>query len=169
MASGDPVVQVLSIMPPAANAATLDTRAGGSTPAETVDVLDFDDTTVEYMDYKCVLVGYDGGGLTFTLKWSASTATTNDVIWSAAIRRMADDAEDVDSSHTYVYNDASADTAPSASGEISYPTIAFTDGADMDSWADGELAIVRIRRFASDSGDTMAGDAELWGWVGTET
>ena len=169
MASGDPVVQVLKVMPPATAYATPDVRPGGSTPAEQVEVWDFDASTTEYLDFLCRLVGYDGGGLTFTLPWSATTATSGEVVWGVAIRRMADDAEDIDGSHTYDFNDASADTAPDASGELSYPTVAFTDGADMDSWADGELAIVRVYRDHDAAGDDMTGDAELWGLFGVET
>ncbi|TPV96161.1 MAG: hypothetical protein B7733_06335 [Myxococcales bacterium FL481] len=168
MASGDPVVQILGEMPPDANFATLDTRTGGSTPAEEVTVWDFDASTVEYVDYKCRLHGYDGGGLTFRIFWMASTATADECRWEIAIRRVADDAEDVDSSHSYTYNAVDA-TAPSASGEVDYATITFTDGADMDSWADGEVAIVRLRRNASDAADDMTGDAELVSLVGEET
>ena len=168
MASGDAVVQVLEIMPPGANTATPDVRAGGSTPAENVVVWDFDDTTAEYLDFKCMLRGYGGGGLTFTIVWSASTATTNETRWGIAVRRMQDDAEDIDSSHSYSFNTVD-DTAPSASGELSYPTITFTDGADMDSWADDELAIVRVQRDAANAADDMSGDAELWTIIGEET
>jgi hypothetical protein len=168
VASGDSVVQVLDVSPPAATFATLDTRAGGSTPAEAVQVHDFDAATIEYLDYKCRLHGYAGGGLTFRIFWSASSATSNECRWGIAVRRVADDAEDIDTAHTYVYNDVDA-TAPSASGEVDYATITFTDGADMDSWADGEIAIVRIRRNATHVNDDMAGDAELWGLVGEET
>ena len=67
----------------------------------------------------------------------------------------------MDTSHTYDYSNSSAVAAASASGEVVYDTVTFTDGADMDSWAVGELAIVRVRRFASDAGDTMAGDTQL--------
>lgn len=168
MASGKVVVQILDVMPPAANFAPSNVRAGGSTPAERVLVWQFDAATIEYLDFKCVLQGYDGGGLTFTLPWSAASATSNACRWGIGIRRVQDDAEDIDTAHTYDYNDAD-DTAPSASGEISYPTIAFTDGADMDSWAEGEVAIVRVRRNASHENDNMIGDAELWGLVGRET
>ena len=168
MASGDPVVQVLRIMPPGASAATMDARAGGSTPAESVIVYDFDASSDEYMDWLCKLVGYDGGGLTFTLPWSASSATSGQVRWELAVRAMPDDTEDIDSAHTYVFNGVS-DTAPSASGELSYPTIAFTDGADMDSWADGELAIVRVHRDYDHADDGMSGDAELLCISGVET
>ena len=168
MASGDPVLQVLKVLPPSTLAATIDTRSGGSTPAEDVLVHDFDASTIEYMDYLCVLRGYQGGGLTLTLPWSATTATSGNAVLGAAVRRFADDAEDVDVSHTYNFNDVT-DAAPSASGEVVYPTIAFTDGAEMDSWADGELAIVRVRRNASSGSDTMSGDLELWGLWGKET
>lgn len=168
MASGDPVVQVIRAVPPAANAATIDFRAGGSTPAENYMVFDFDQTTAEYMDFLCKLEGYGGGGLTFTLPWSAPSLTVNDVRWGIGIRAIPDDAEDVDTAHTYVYNDVGTDDpAPSAAGELSYPTIAFTDGADMDSWAEGELAIVRIRRTSATS--NLAEDAELWAVFGLET
>lgn len=168
MASGKPVVQVLAVMPPTTNYATEDVRVGGSTPAEAVSVWDFDAASSEYMDFKCALAGYDGGGLTFTLPWSASSATSGQARLELAVRRIDDDAEDIDTAHTYVYNGAS-DTAPSVSGEVSYPTIAFTDGADMDSWSDGEIAIVRFYRDHDHADDGMAGDLELWGLVGKET
>jgi hypothetical protein len=133
-------------------------------------VYDFDDTTAEYMDYLCYLLdSYDGGGLTIVLPWSATAATSGAVVWRAAIRRFADDAEDIDASHSYDFNQASADTAASASGEPSYPTITFTDGADMDSLATGEVFILRVGRLPSDSGDNMTGDAELWTPIIKET
>lgn len=168
MASGNPVVQVVNIMFPASTFPQMTVRAGGSTPAERNLVYAFDASTIEYLDFLCYLKGYAGGGLTFTLPWSAASATTGVTRWGIAIRRIQDDAEDTDTSQTYDYNDVD-DTTASASGELSYPTVTFTDGADMDSWADGELAIVRVRRNASHANDTMTGDAELWGLVGKET
>src|SRR3990167_2638262 len=128
-------------MPPATLAAQIGLITGASTPVEKIMVWDFDPATVEYMDFLCRLEGYNAGGLTFTFIW-ASGATTGNCIWSIGIRRIPDDAEDLD-------------TTASAAGEVSMPTLAFTDGADMDSWADGEWAIVRVRRFASDAADTL--------------
>lgn len=168
MASGDPVVKVIKAMPPQTSYATYDVRAGGSTPAENVEVFDFDGTSAEYMDFLCRLEGYDAGGLTFTVAWSATSATTGSCRWEIAIRRIADDAEDIDAAHTYDYNGVTATTA-SASGEVAYDTVTFTDGADMDSWADGELAIVRVRRDPTNGGDDIATDCELWGLFGKET
>lgn len=168
MASGSNVVAVKKVLFPNANAPQPTMRTGGSTPAERIAVYAFDAGTIEYLDFQCELVGYDGGGLTFTLPWSAASATSGATRWGIAIRAMVDDAEDIDAAHTYDYNDAD-DTAASASGELSYPTITFTDGVDMDSWAVGQLAIVRVRRNATHANDTMTGDAELWDIIGKET
>ena len=162
MAAGDAVVQVLMVIPPGANAATLDVRAGGSTPIENVTLYDFDASSDEYMDYLCKLDGYGGNGLTFTRPYSMSSATSNSVRIELAIRRMQDDAEDIDNVHSYAYNGVT-DTVPSASGELSYPTISFTDGADMDNLADGELFILREHRDYDHADDTASGDLEGWG------
>lgn len=169
MASGNNVVEVIKELPPGTLYAQQDVRVGGSTPAESAELFDFDAGTIEYVDFLCRLSeAYAGGGLTFTLPWSPSTATSGVCRWGIAIRCMVDDAEDIDASHTYDFNDVD-DTAASVSGELSYPTVAFTDGADMDSWAAGELAIVRVRRNATHANDTMTGDAELWAISGKET
>lgn len=168
MASGKPCLLIHNVQPPATLFAVPDVRAGGSTPAEQAPIFKFDAATIWYMDFYCQLVNYDGGGITFSLPWSAASATSGVTRWGVAIRRVADDAEDVDASHTYDYNDVD-DTAASASGEISVPTIAFTSGADMDSWANGEFAVVRVRRNAAHANDTMTGNAELWGLACVET
>ena len=169
MASGDNVITILRAMPPATLAAQPAALVGGSTPAENLIVWGFDASTIWYMDFLCQLHNYASGGLTLSLVWSAASATSNNCIWSAAIRRFQDNTEDLDSAQTYDFNDASAQAAPSSANIARAVTITFTDGADMDSWADGEIAIVRIRRNASDASDTMTGNANLWSWSGTET
>lgn len=167
--SGLGFIRILAAIPPATSYATPDSRAGGSTPAEAFPVWDFDDTSDEYMDFLCRLEGYNGGGLTFTIAWMATSATTGDVRFGIAIRALPDDAEDVDGAHSYDFNEATG-TCASASGEVQYTDITFTDGADMDSWATGELAMVRVRRESSDTGtDTMTGDMELLSIYGRET
>lgn len=147
-------------VPTATSGAAHGILAGGSTPAEGVPYLAFDSGTDETVDFFGVLPRhYGGGGLTLTLYW-ASTQTANAVVWDAAFRRIADDAEEVDTAHTYDYNSVTATTA-SAAGEVDYATITFTDGADMDSLAVGELFALRIRRDADNASDTMTGDAYL--------
>ena len=169
MASGDVVGIVKKEMPPGANFATLDVRVGGSTPAESILIHDFDDTTVEYLDYLVQLEGYAGGGLTLGLEVAMTSATTAEIIFSAAIRRIVRNAEDLDDSHTYVYNNSAEITVANVAGETVNVPVTFANGADMDSWAEGEYAIVRIRRFASDAGDDASGDAELLGIIIRET
>jgi hypothetical protein len=82
---------------------------------------------------------------------------------------MADSSEDIDTSQTYDFNVASVTTAPGSSGQTVKTVITFTSGADMDSWAAGETAIVRVARKSSDASDTMTGNAELWNVIIKET
>lgn len=168
MASGQPVGIILETLIPATNTPQLTIRSGGSNPVERVTIWAFDAASSENLDFKCVLMGYGGGGLTLTLFWSATSATTGNVRWNAGFRRVADDAEDIDTSQTYDFN-AVDDATASASGEVAYTTITFTDGADMDSWANGEIGILRVWRAGAHANDTMSGDAELWGLVIKET
>lgn len=137
------------------------TVAGASTPAEVIPVLAADASTDEFYDFYGNAQGYAGGGLTLRIPWSAASATTGGVRWRAAIRAIPDDAEDLDTSaHTYDYNGVNVAAPPSAAGEVDYAEIAFTDGADMDSLANGENFILRLSREATDgTNDTMAGDA----------
>jgi len=164
MASGDPVLEFREIVCPDDNYATYDFRESASTPKEEFPLHDFDPDASEYIDlFGRLSELYDGGGLTITLPWAASSAVAGDgteVRWEAAFRRLADDADDMDASHSYSYNGVS-DAPPSASGEITYPTIAVTEGADMDSLAAGECFVLRIYRDHDHADDDMAGDAEL--------
>ena len=170
MAANDPVVKLLKVIPPGSDFAYESRLIGGTTIPENVIVWAFPDGAETVLDFLAVLEGYDAGGLTFPLKWSASVATGN-VEWEMAIRRFADDAEDLDSAHTYAYNTVTA-AVPSAVNEVGYDNITFTNGADMDSWADRELAIIRLRRDAqlgNTLDDTASGIAYLWGTHGYET
>jgi len=166
---GGNTVQILAIMPPATLAPTIDLRVSATVPNEQLKIFDFDDTTIEYLDLLCRLgSSYGGGGLTFDLTWFAASAVAGDVEWEAAIRRLADDAENFDSAHTYVFQ-AVTSTAPGTSGNPKYAQITFTDGAQMDSLAAGERFILRMRR--NPPADDMVGDASLWAGLmtGSET
>lgn len=164
MASGSTLlvgIDAQSVIPPATTYAEQTEIAGTSTPAERLPVLAFDDSTVEYADWRLTLPrSYAGGGITLRICWSGA-ATTNNVAWGAAIRRIQDDAEDLDTTaHTYDFNTTADLSPPSAIGEVSYDDLAFTDGADMDSLAAGESFVLRVRRPAS-AGTKMTGDAYL--------
>src|SRR3990170_1402244 len=159
MASGQ--IFPLTPLPPGTLAAPLDILVGASTPAESLPIATFADAAAAYMDYYGNLRGYGGGGLTLDVVWS-SLATANNCVWQAAFRRIQDDAEDVDTTaHTYDFNTVTA-TAPSAAGENSLDTITFTDGADMDSLANGEPFILRILRDPAHASDNLANTAQLW-------
>ena len=76
MASGDTlfILTPQSSTPPAANYATLDTVADGSTPAMSIPVLDFDGSADESADwYVTVPSHYAGGGLTFSYAYAMSS------------------------------------------------------------------------------------------------
>jgi hypothetical protein len=163
MASGQTLVIFTARdgVPTATSGAVHGVLAGASSPAEGVPYLAYDSASDESCDFQGVLPrSYAGGGLTLYLHW-ASTATTGAVVWNAAFRRIADDAEDINTTaHTYDYNAVTATTA-SPAGELDYASITFTDGADMDSLAVGESFVLRITRDANNGSDDMSGDAYL--------
>lgn len=165
MATGDTLIILtpLDNTPPGTVYATLDTITGASTPAESIPVLDFDDTTAEYADFYCEMPRNYAGttGVTLTFVWSAA-ATANTGVLRAAFRRVPDDTEDLDTTaHTYDYNTTGALTPASAVGEVAYDTLTFTNGADMDSVAAGEYFILRVGRAPADGNDTLVGDLSL--------
>lgn len=144
--------------------ATQDTRNGHP-------VLDFNDAADECSYFGGVLSpDYAGGGLTFTIYWMATSATTGATGWLLAIGAHPDDALDLDSDSFAADNSVSATTA-TATGEVDYATIAFTDGADMDSLAAGESYRARLCRDGDGSvvTDDMTGDAELYKLAFVET
>jgi hypothetical protein len=156
MASGNSLVTFVATdnHPPASAYATPDTR--NAHPC-----LDFDAGTDESAIFSSVLPRhYAGGGLTVTLGWMASSATTGDVVWNAAIERHADDSVDLDTDH-FAAAQAATGTTASASGEVQYTSITFTNGAQMDSLAVGESFRMKVTRDADNGSDTMTGDAEL--------
>lgn len=156
MASGNTlcVFTAQANQPPAANYATPDVRNAHP-------VLDFDAAADESAIFGSVLPRhYAGGGLTVTIAWMATSATTGDVVWNADVERHSDDDVDLDSD-SFAGANAATGTTASATGEVQYTAITFTDGADMDSLAVGESFRLKITRDADNGSDTMAGDAEL--------
>lgn len=150
-------------VPPGSSYATQDRIVGAASPAETVPVLDFDGASaVEYMDFYGVMPQhYSGGGLTITIVWSASSATSNNCVWQLAFRSLEDDAEDIDTTaHSYDYNTVTG-AAPSAVGEVSYDNVTFASGADMDSVDAGDAFILRVKRDPTHASDTITTDCEL--------
>ena len=139
---------------PASNAATLDLRNNHP-------VLDFDDTTDESADFEGVMPrNYAGGGVTVYLHY-ADTAIAGVLIWEAAFERIGDGSQDIDSDGFAATQTSGSLTVPATSGNVDIISIAFTDGAQMDSVAVGEAFRLRINRDANNVLDTLVGDAEL--------
>ena len=146
---------------PSSAAATFDTRAGASNAVHLV--LDFDDATDETAEFAGFMPRhYDGGGVTVTVGWMATTATTGTISLDVSFKSVTDDADDLDTKAFAAANNANPTTA-SATGEVDYVTRTFTDGADMDSVAAGEYFRLRVTRDGdgTTSTDNMTGDMEL--------
>lgn len=156
MASGNSLCAFTALdnQAPTSAFATLDVRNAHP-------VLDFDADTDENAVFGLVLPRhYAGGGLTVSLYWMASSATTGDVKWDVAIERHQADTDDLDSD-TFASAQTTTVTTVGTSGAVNVDTVAFTSGAQMDSLAAGESFRIKVTRDANAAGDTMSGDAEI--------
>lgn len=155
MASGDSLLifKAQDNEPPSSSFATPDTRNSHL-------VLDFDDTANEQAVFSGVMPqSYGGGGVTVYLHYAMSTATSGDIDWDAAFERVGDQQLDIDADSFAAANSVDNTTVPGTAGNVDIVSVAFTDGADMDSVAKGESFRLKITRDAAS--DTATGDAEL--------
>ena len=157
MASGDTLLifHPYNNEPPASNYATLDTR--NSHPC-----LDFDATTNESAVFSSVMPQHYAGttGVTVYIHYAMSSATSDTVDWDAAFELIGDQDLDIDGDSFAAVNSVDDTTVPGTSGLVDIVSIAFTDGADMDSVTPGDSFRLKITRDASS--DDAAGDAELY-------
>lgn len=139
---------------PTANYATLDTRNGHL-------VLDFDATTDESAVFKSILPRhYAGGGLTVSIHWTATSATSGSCRWQVQLEAIS--GQDIDSDG-FASAQSNGGTANGTSGIETVTTVTFTDGAQMDSLAAGGAFRLKVTRDADGTSgtDDMTGDAEL--------
>jgi len=158
MASGDSLLQwhPYNNEPPSSNYATLDTR--NSRPC-----LDFDATTNESAVFSGVMPQhYGSSGVEVYIHYAMSSAEANTVDWDAAFELVGDQDLDVDGDDFAAVNSTDDTTVPGTTGLVDIISIAFTDGADMDSVTAGDGFRLKITRDASS--DDATGDAELY-WV----
>jgi len=140
--------------PPASNFATLDTR-------NLHPCLDFDATTNETAVFTGIMPRhYAGGGVTVYLHYAMTSATSNTVDWDVAFERIGDQQLDIDADSFADVNSVDDTTVPSTCGMVDVVSVAFTNGADMDSVAAGELFRLKVTRDAAS--DDATGDAELY-------
>ena len=139
--------------PPSANFATLDLR-------NLHPVLDFDATTNESAVFRSVLpTGYAGGGLTVYIHYAMTSAEADTVDWDVAFERIGDQQLDIDGDSFAGVQSVDNTTVPGTTGLVDVVSIAFTDGAQMDSIAAGESFRIKVTRDAAS--DDATGDAEL--------
>lgn len=121
----------------------------------------FDDSTDEIGYFTGVMPNeYAGDGFTVEIHWVAESATSGDVVWAVSFDRHANGGTDIDTD-SFVSDNTGTSTTRSTSGQIRVTTIAFTDGADMDSIQPGDIFRMRITRDADSGSDTMTGDAQI--------
>ena len=158
MASGDTLVvfTALNNEPPSSNYATVDTRNGHV-------VLDFDDgSTSESAIFSGVMPQHYAGttGVTVYLHYSMTSATSATVDWDVSFERIGDSQLDIDSDSFAAVNSVDNTTVPGTSGHVDIVSVAFTNGADMDSVAKGESFRIKVSR--DSNSDDASGDAELY-------
>ena len=155
MASGDSlaIFTPLHNEPPAATPAILDTR-------NQHPLLDFDATTNESAVFSTVLVrAYDGSGITAYLHYSMSSAEADTIDLDGSFERIGDQQQDIDGDGFAGVQSVDNVTVPGTTGLVDIVSIAFTNGAQMDSIAVGESFRFKVTRDATN--DDAAGDLEL--------
>jgi hypothetical protein len=155
MATGDTLLifHPYNNEPPSSNYATLDVR-------NLHPVLDFDDTTNESAVFSGIMPrNYAGGGVTVYLHYAMTSAEADTVDWDVAFERIGDEQLDIDGDSFADVNSVDDTTVPGTTGLVDIVSVAFTDGADMDSVAVGEAFRLKVTRDAAS--DDAVGDAEL--------
>ena len=155
MASGDTLLQYspLHNEPPSSNPALLSTR-------NLHPILTFDATTNQYAVFSAVMPrSYAGGGLTVYLHYAMATAVADTIDWDAAFERIGDQQQDLDADGFAAVQSVDNTTVPGTSGLVDIVSIAFTNGAQMDSVAVGEGFRIKINRDAAN--DDATGNGEL--------
>jgi len=162
MASGDTlfILGPKQADPTVTLSAQLTAIEGASTPKEQYPVYAFDSASSEYIDFHLVMPEhYAAGGLTIEVH-TGSASTSNTYRFEAALRRIEDDTDDIEVSHTYAFNGVTI-TPASVVGETTIENITFTNGSDMDSVVAGNKFVLRLYRDHDHAGDTMAALAYL--------
>ena len=122
--------------------------------------LAYDAGTGETAYWQIRAVDYPGGNLTLKLIWYADTATSGNVIWTAAIAVITPntDTQDVETK-TFATTQNTTDSHLGTTGQrVHECSITISN---LDSLAADDEFWVRISRDANAGGDTLTGDAIL--------
>jgi len=146
---------ILRAFPPSSNAATPDLTAAQ------FPLWDYDDTTTKTMYFECFMFGqYDGSSsIAVILPWKFTTFVGSQTCdWEVSFYRIADDADSIEA-FSFSAAQTVLDTEASATGEVSYASITFTN-AQANGIQPGEKFVLRVVRDAT-GGTASPGDAEL--------
>lgn len=135
------------------------TKGGTNFPAVG---LAYDATAAENAFWMFRAVNYASGNLTLGLDWYADTASSGDVVWSAAIAAITPDADTQDiETKAFATANTVTDTHLGTTGKrLHRCTITITN---LDSLAAEDDVWLKIFRDAANGADTMTGDAVLAG------
>lgn len=166
MASGDTLfmLEPKNNDPPAAAYATLDMRNNHP-------VLDFDGSTDEEAVFPILIPGaYAGGGITIYIHFMMTSATSGTIRFQAAFERCGDGGTDLDSDSFAAFQ-SGGEAVPGTSGQVGVVSIAFADGAEIDSITTRDAGRLKIRRDADGTTgtDDVITDLELFRIEGRET
>jgi len=148
MASGDTLVTWTALCnePTAASAGTFDTR-------NQHPVIDLDAATAERVTFSAIMPRhYDSGGVTAYTHFAMSTATSGCVDIAGAFERVSGCAQDIDTDGFAACNTLTNFAVPGTSGYVVAASIAFTNGAQMDSIVAGDYFRHRITRIGATDG-----------------
>lgn len=157
MASGDTLLEFTPFHneSPSSNPAALGARNLHPT-------LDFDAATNESAVFSAVVPRNYAGttGLTVHVHYAMASAEAGNTDWDAQFERIGE-VQDIDSDSFAAVQSTDDTTVPGTSGVPDIVDITFTDGAQIDSIAVGELFRIKVIRDAAN--DTAAGDAQVIG------
>jgi hypothetical protein len=122
--------------------------------------LAFDAATEEAAFADFAATGYASGNWTIQLDWYADTASSGDVMWSAAIAAITPDADsqDVETDALATANTVT-DTHLGTTGQRLHRAVITL--SNLDSVAADDDVRMRVARAAANAADTMTGDAIL--------
>jgi hypothetical protein len=103
---------------------------------------------------------YAGGGITVSLHYALTSATTYDIRLDTSLERIGDQQLDIDGDSFAAAQNTGDITVPGTSGLVDIVTTTHSNGAEMDSIAVGEGFRMKVLRVAV-VGTDAAGDLEL--------
>ena len=148
--------------PPSTGAATPDVRNGHP-------VLDFDRSVAEAAVFTGFMPWYyDGGGVTAyaVASFTSDTNNAHTAQLEVSLERIGDGQQDLDADGFAAAKDLTL-TVPSTCGNTDVGSVSFSDGAEMDNLAAGEMFRVKVR--CDTLGSDFIGDLELLRLVLRET